>query len=214
MPKFQVLAGKHYEPGDPEPYTKGYVVESDRDLDKMFANKFLRIGEPLVPAQMTRRSKAPGKASQAPSAAQADQDVLPNNMTDRTVINDGVYDNYQEHQQILAGKKRAPTMKTVVAGTLSSQDVTGAAEDQEQQERQAQTKEQADLGEDVSEQFAGAADAGLIVYKEKANKYHVAHEDNPSEPLSKKAGLKKSEVKPFIKKQAKAAEDEESAPEE
>jgi len=43
MNRFKVLAGNHDEDGTV--YSKGQVVETPRDLDKMFVNKFERLGK-------------------------------------------------------------------------------------------------------------------------------------------------------------------------
>lgn len=212
MAKFQVLSGKHYEKGEAEPYRQGEVVESDLDLDILFANKFMRIGAP-VPEQQARRR--PGKAPKGGAGSQAnvDQERVPQTMRARTVQNDDVYDNIQDHQEVLAGKRPGTSSKVIVPGPLSSRDVGNPASGEEVGRQSGGAEESAELGDDVSEQFDGAVDAGLIVYKEAPNKYHVVKEDAPAEPISKKAGLKKVEVRKFIQKQAAKAE-EEAPPEE
>lgn len=215
MSEYQVLAGKHYQAGDPEPYVSGDIVETDLPLDKMFANKFLRIGAPVVPEQQTARQrrkaagsdKAPGKAPKGQSSmATMDQDELPNTMHRRTVMNDEVMDNYKDHAEILAGKKRGPAAKTIVAGSLSSRDLGAEANDAEEQPPQAQRGQEegdeggeSEFGQDVTDQFEGAGEANLVVFKKKANQYHIVEKDEPTKPLTKKAGVKKVDVKKFVK---------------
>lgn len=76
--RFKVLEGKHHH-SDGKVYTKGQVVRSETELDKIFVNKFTRLEEaessPKSGASKKDSSKAEaGKAEAKKPATKADAD--------------------------------------------------------------------------------------------------------------------------------------------
>lgn len=66
MMKFKVTSGVHIENKNNKAYEVGDVVESDRELDKIFKNKFIRVGEDASPARVA--PPAPATVVKPPAA--------------------------------------------------------------------------------------------------------------------------------------------------
>lgn len=63
-------------------------------------------------------------------------------------------------------------------------------------------EEDQDQGEDVTDSFEGASDAGLSVFK-KGRSYHVYDVDRPGEPLNEDEYTRKDQVEKFLNENAK-----------
>ena len=194
MARFRVLAGIHlgpngrvFGPGQKD----GDIIESDQPLDHQFRNKF----QALDRVQMRARDRddtldLSGKttdvdlhARQTPPPAPA----APTRTADRT---------YAPGQE--------PTDEdTVGARDLETGDELGPQPDVASQvEGGAEGEEGEGLGTDVTDEFKGAEEGQLKVFKS-GKKYYVARADDPSKALNARKELtKKADVSAYVKSHA------------
>jgi hypothetical protein len=159
--RFRLIAGKHFQ-DEADGTVKTYsaksgdnIIESDKELDKLFANKFERIegSEKVVPD----KDPAPVTSSEKPKPTVTEFSTKPDGSMPRELA--------------------------TAEGADVGFDPKAAGGD--------------DLGEDVTEDFEGAAEKDLQVFI-KARKYHVTDKDNPGKPLNEEP-LNKAAAKAFIK---------------
>jgi hypothetical protein len=151
--RFRVDAGSHVEGGKAfyKGGPNGDVVETDKQLDQMFANKFTRLSD------VAPKFKGGKKTKEA--AREPDEDEPPPGEVNPE--GDPSYDNAK---------------MTGVEATTSK------------------------LGENVTDEFDDAKEAGLCVFSNGQN-YFVADPDDPNSALNEKT-LKKFNVTPFVRKYA------------
>ena len=72
---FKLLAG-NYRSADKKNYNSGDIVESDRELDKIFVNKFSRVGATEAPTEPPKApaDSAPANNDKTPASAPDDDD--------------------------------------------------------------------------------------------------------------------------------------------
>lgn len=151
-------------------YEAGDKVKSTRPLDKIFVNKF----EPLDDG---------GDRSQVQSAGGDTEDDPENDPDkDRPVrsVQDAINRRADRHltEEELEGK---PKLQKLAHGHKKTKNAEVSKK----------------MGDDVTDDYEGAADASFKVFR-KGDKYSIADEDDPSNPMKK--GLKKSQVKNALKK--------------
>lgn len=196
MAQFRVLAGRH-ETGTADQkkvYVKGELVESPHQLDKMFANQFERIGGPTEePNDRDNTLNTSGRQGDDPEhlkqaaprfrGARLEADDTGKKTQKLQSKNQEFDPEYQE--EVKAAGKRKPQP---------------APEDDEDVDTQA-----SDLGDDVTEEFEGAADAGLTVHKHAGDRvYRLARDGQQiGEDLKRKDAVAKA-----IKAESKRADAE------
>lgn len=188
MPRFRVLASSHTEDG--VKYEKGAVVETERELDVLYKNKFKRLGQgvgakPKLPRDHDDRlNQAGGKQGDKPLASQPKKvaDAIAaggrgKNKGDRPPI------DYEEEDD------------EVEDDDLEDEDTTKVNKVDEEGEGDDEDEDAPALGENVTEQFPKAGPAEVKVFK-KGRTYVVVEEEdeekilNP-EPLTSKAAVEK-----------------------
>jgi len=205
MPKFKVLDSIHYD-DEGKQYKKGAIVEDDRDLDVLFANKFERIeAQTLKPRDRDDSPDTSGRVMDPPlhkrmkvEAAKATGDEK--KVTKASEEPDFGDDDTADPALPITGAER-PRDKAAAAEARGE---TDEEEDETESETPAGEEEEESeegLGVDVSSQFADAKKADLLVFRNGA-KYFVADKDEPSKSL-KKEPMKKSEVAKYLKSQVK-----------
>jgi hypothetical protein len=191
-------AGPHYEPNpkfDPkEPesdenyrdqeYNKpGQIVKSRRQLDKIFVNKF----EPLDTVDRTNFQSGGGDEIRSDDPERdrpvRDYEAARVNASDRHLTEDEMEDR--------------PDLKKLAKGRK-------VEAEEEDEEESGEEGAESDEREDVTDDFDGAKDGGLKVFKT-GDKFHV-HEVGEEEAMtgSKKGFTNKTDVKKFIKKNVKS----------
>lgn len=185
MHKFRVIEGKHYDKQtverggrtfiEPVEYKKGQIVETEQELDVMFAGKFVRLTGPTKPprdyvanlddVQQTR------KTMDKPHHLEVEEES----------------DDYEEEGEEKTGKDE-------VVGEKSDDKV----------KTKTSTKKNADVspGKDVTGKFPKADEAGLKVYKNDEGEYFVIDPDRPKARLNKDKLPSAKKVKSFLTKRA------------
>jgi hypothetical protein len=189
MYRFRVLEGKHTEllPITEEQkgtdssalvrpsrvYKKGEVVESEKELDKMFMNKFERLG-----------SNEPQEVSAGhPNTREIGPDPD---------FNDDIMDTQAQELKTRRGiDPESPRAKRNLGRAVAMEEDAEEEADDEPVE--------SDLGDDVTSDFADAKKAEMKVFKD-GKQYFVADSADPSKSLEKK-GMTKAEMKAYLKEQ-------------
>lgn len=186
--RFRVIAGKHVGAGGIR-YTKGQVIESEKDLRKVFPNSFEKVSDdtPLSKGEPTK---------------------VVNTETPTNQFDDGAHHDDAERTQI-AEKSRRDIAHDKADEPLSEEEREEEAaraqelEDEENEESSGEEEgEEESLGEDVTSKFPEAKEAGFKVFKD-GKKHFITEDDNPTKPLNKKALSTSEEVKKQIKKLTK-----------
>ena len=190
MPRYQVVEGFHHEPakresregqkvGKPvafDTYTKGDVVESERDLIAIFPNKFR-----LVPEDQ-------GIGQQNVSKVRCEQVAA--------LIQTGAYDEgdrfFLEHLTD-DGFRR---VQTAIARRQEQETVATEAPVNPNASQVAQIRSR--FGTNVTDQFQLAYDEGFCVFVNGQGKHQVTKRDKPTKALNVEA-LDREQVEPFIK---------------
>jgi hypothetical protein len=167
-----LTTGEHYEYDK----NKETTVNSELDLDVLFANKFRRVDGPT---RQSRDYHEPfNRGNFDPSLAER----VPQGVVANLV---GEVENPTDAQRQTLAELRAPKKASAAK----------AAQEEEEDEA-----EESELGEDVTGKFEGAEDAGLMVFKDGKN-YFVADKDAPGDALNRKP-LRRDGVAGFVEKQA------------
>lgn len=155
MMRFKVLGGKA-DIGDGKIYSKGEIVESDKELDNLFKNKFQRIGGKTQKGM--DHSDSPDQSGK--------------------VMDD------QEHKRRANVKKAKleSSKKAVDDNELDEDDL----DDEDEVEESEAEKAQDDFGADVTDQFLKAADKGLSVFKSEKGYVVVKDNKACCDPIKEK----------------------------
>jgi hypothetical protein len=144
--KFKVMDGVHQDgpPGQTKDYKKGQVVNSDYELDKLFPNKFSRLGvrgeieddDDRPTRERKRAAKEPTPAAQAKArddamelASEEDEDVEPR-LKGRKLIEDAD----DEDEEPKAGKRGQHAKAGQEGGSEDDEDVIPELEEEEDEE--------------------------------------------------------------------------------
>lgn len=155
--RFRLLAGEHVEGTgeEREVYVKGDTVESDKDLEKKFVNKFERLAD-KEPAAVKSANKAKAVAEE-----------------------DETEDEYDSDENSGGNKNLDPV------GSNSSAKLTSK------------------LGENVTDDFELAKEAGLSVFRKGKKSHFVVEPEDTNAPLNDEPLQSKQQVDSFVKKYIK-----------
>lgn len=200
--KFELLEGvaPHFEPNpdfnaeEPESednlreieYEAGDTVTTTRPLDRLFVNKFRALG-----------AASPGRTAggDAPHPKHDPNKDRPVRSEEDARVARG--DRFLEEDEL-----DDPKLKKLAKGKSKVSEG-----DEEEEEEEEETEESS---EDVTDQFEGAEDTKLQIFKGEDGRYRV-HQAGEDEPMKgAKAGFKtKKRTLQFVKKQAQAQSEEE-----
>lgn len=208
MPRFKVLGGKHADPKSGKVYRKGDVIETDKELDKVFANKFKRLGEvTLSPANM---DEMPEEAK--PYVDPPNVDVL---KAKKNAIARRAKTASEEEEQMQMARTRKKFREEVKFDRSVGKNVADTEEPEEDEDEEVEEteeeeeQEEADFGEDVTDKFPEAAEKSLKVFKE-GKKHVVVSEEEPGKALNAEELTSKKAVKDFIEEvEMEESEDDE-----
>jgi hypothetical protein len=181
--KLRRNAGPHYEknldfdPTEPEDdednpreveFAPGKTIKSRRRLDKIFPNKFLLVDGEVRPSQGVG-----GDVDDEENDVDKDRPVR---SKEHALTRQA--DRYLDEDELDDGEE-GPSKDKLRKLARGERRKTKAMETHKK------------LGEDVTDNFAGARDADFVVY-EKDGKFSIADGDEPTKPLKK--GLKRAKV--------------------
>lgn len=224
--RFRVREGQHFEavvpagsrgPFDMGEYTRHVavedatkIVESDRDLDVVFPNKFERIQEGItrsLAAQEVRNS-AINELIHTGQWTEEDRSML-NELSDagfgRIVARTGSLAATKAQQQPVAAateglaEEQKRDAQAREAERVRGQPQKDAELEQRSQEQAAQRGKQAKkspLGEDVTDRFLKAEDLNVKVWANPAGKHQVTERDG-KKPINDRP-MEAAEVEPFL----------------
>lgn len=193
MHRFKVLEGKHTElppkkTGDEKidqarvlqtrVYKKGEIFESEKELDKIFQNKFQRISS-------------------------GDSEALSMGHPNTREIADDPDSNYdimdEQAQELKSHKGLDPDAPR--AKRLQGRAAAMAAEDEDEDDEPVES----DLGEDVTTDFPEAKKAEMKVFRD-GKKFNISEASDPETAINKKP-MTKTEATKFLKEQVSDEEE-------
>lgn len=188
---FEVLEGQHEEGAGTgkQIYRKGDKVESKLDLDKLFANKFKRLGGPNL--------RQRDRDDSLDSSGRVMDDELSEKRAKtkkKTSQEEMTVEEVKEER-----KARGAHAKNEAGSRRRGETPEEDQADQEENEpvEEAEETEEKDYGEEVTEQFSKAVDKGWTVHKNEEGVFTVADPDR-DEPLKSDLASKK-EVNDFLR---------------
>lgn len=195
---FEVLHGVHDEDG--VHYEAGEVVESEKDLDRMFAEKFKRRGglnrrprdlDASVNEHGNRITDVPLHARK-----QKAQKPLKKTAAKATDSEAEFYDDedVEETEKKKTLKAAGPQDDILEGEDIEDDEESGDVGIEEEDEDNA---EETELGKDVSAKFEDARKADLKVFKGDKG-YHVVDADEPETPLHRTPLATKGAVDSFV----------------
>lgn len=202
MAKFRLI-GAQYIDKDGKVYNRGAVVESDLELDKLFANGWERVSAMTKkPNDLDESPDTSGKVMDPPEhkkqAIAAARAPAEKEAEDKT-------------QKVASEPDFDPESKSKPAFPISSESprkdehgdvVDDEPDDEDEEAESGEESEEDGLGVDVTSQFADAKKADLLVFKN-GGKYHVADKDDPTKPVRKTPFANKGDVGKYLKSQLK-----------
>lgn len=196
--RFKVLEGTHYEnnpnfsgdnPHSPDRFIrfeKGSVVETDRELDKVWVNKFERIQEPLPQKVSEERKREVDQMVEDGFWPEEDRSLWEQ-------MPPAQYERIKDH--FIQQKAPSRTFQKAPDGPLAE----SKPSESKQEPKVVEPSQEAapSLGEDVTDKYAKAKDTGLRVFRNPAGKYQVTTTADQSRPLNPQV-LNQSQVNGFI----------------
>jgi hypothetical protein len=185
--RFRILAGSHTIP--PKTDEDGAIIEAAKTFG---AGEVVESDLPLHEMFMNKfevvSTRSKEEAAEGRFISRVDETELD--------VNDDIMD---EH----------PQDEGAVINPDSPQNVRRAGRRRALKEREQQQAEVADrFGDDVSDDYEDASNAGLRVYR-KGDSFHVLDSDDLESPLTPRKGIKEKDVDKFLSKYVESDEDEE-----
>jgi hypothetical protein len=217
---FKVKAGRHHHTKGPNAGefsgANSYITD-DKPLDELFVNKYERVREEEVPKDQLKKLKGQLKKGD-PATNNENADKFNARMQKENTIDTRSVSTPERGADNTDLSKDEVDLPTNTPEDASKPRRTGEEESEKPKAKKKAEKKPAkdeeedegsELGEDVTEEFDGAGEKGLKVYKD-GKKYFVAAEDDPDEPLSPKKGIdRKSKVDKFIENYEAEEDDDE-----
>jgi hypothetical protein len=196
MARYELLAGVHDEDGvDDEgnpvvtTYTEGCVIESDKPLDELFANKFRNLDDP-------KEKKKEGTAK-ARRSAKFGEPVVPQTVGIPKVGPGVRYHPGQEDRPDLPSGRKVVTPED--QGRAAGEGDEDAPGKKKGKKKAGKPESKDEDMEDVTGEFDGAKPADLVV-KKGSTGYTVYDADAQEDALNKKPMTSKKQVEAFIHK--------------
>lgn len=172
MARYKNEGGLHYEPGNATPFKKGSVIESDRDLEKLYPNKFTLMVE------------GSGVSAKRPVDEERREAV-------QGLIDDGVW---QEEDRDFLEQLKDSDFGRILRQSAPPK-VANAAAPAAKKKGRISAKPSV-FGDEVTDRYQRAYDEGLHVYVNAQGKYQVL-KGNEKHPLNE-APLEEEQVEAFI----------------
>jgi hypothetical protein len=185
-------------------FRKGAIIESEEELDKKWVNKFRRVsGEETNPVTPDR-IKYVDQMIEDGLWDEEDRSVLEH-------MNDYAFMSVQKQHQRAMKAKGQRTLADTASGEGKKEKQRGETkpqaeeeEDEQQEEKPQDTPKKGDslLGDDVTDKFPKAKQAGLMVFKNPAGKHQVADAKEPNKPVTPQP-IEAAKVNKFVEDYSK-----------
>lgn len=205
MPKFEVIGAPHHH-DDGKTYKDGQTVESDKDLDVLFINKFRRVdGLTKKPRDLDESPDTSGsKVMDPPAHKKQDMEKAktagdPKKVEKATakVNSEPDFDPESESDPKFPISSEEPRTG---AEPESEEDKESDEEESETESEEGDGEDEPGLGVDVTSQFPDARKVDMLVFR-KGGKFHIADKDEPNKATKK--GLTKDAAAKYLKTQIK-----------
>lgn len=200
MAKFRVLEGEHHElnpeyrSNDPfdvkrrTKYVKGDIIESDKELDKVFVNKFSRVNPHEFAETIDPAIRTPLVNELISHGGWREDDrsflmFLPTDGFNRVYTN-----SVKPKGSLLQGEPGAEKPVSTLPGAQGHESGSG--------EKPGAKK--GPLGEEVTDEFPAATAAGLKVWRNSAGKFQVTKVANNKKPVNMEAFNSPPEVTTWL----------------
>lgn len=191
--QFEIVAGIHRDrtTGTMIEYEAGEVIESDKPLDQMYANKFKRLtGKTKRPKDLDETLDQSGHVMDAPKTLAQKRKEKAKTKRIQTNPSDSRFADDDEEEEVEEEE------------TEDEEEGEVEEEDEEEEVSTADVSKPKPHGKEVTDKFPDLAKADLLVFKDKKKGFTVVDKDSPETILAPHLKTEKA-VANFFKKYKK-----------